>query len=82
MEVTQSQVKRLLQQLDTKKATGPDDVSLHLLKRCASKLSVLLTLVFSACLRENTWPSVWKEARVVPVHRSSRSDRKNYKPIS
>ena len=83
VEVTQPQVKRLLQQLDTKKATGPDDVSPHLLKQCASELSAPLTSVFSACLRENTWPSVWKEARVVPVHkRSSRANPKNYRPIS
>ena len=83
VEVTQSQVKKILQQLDTKKATGPDDVSPQILKRCASEICAPLTSVFSACLQENTWPSVWKEARVVPVHkRSSRSDPKNYRPIS
>lgn len=83
VEVTCSQVKRLLKELDTKKATGPDDISPQILKRCASELCVPLTTVFSACIRENTWPLVWKEARVVPVHkRSSRSDPKNYRPIS
>ncbi|XP_063875034.1 uncharacterized protein LOC135108190 [Scylla paramamosain] len=81
--VTQGLVERLLQGLDVQKATGPDNISPHVLKQCARELAVPLTTVFSACLRENTWPLVWKEARVVPVHkRSSRSDPKNYRPIS
>lgn len=42
-----------------------------------------LITVFSAYLMENTLPSVWKEALVVPVHRrSSRSDPQSYSPIS
>ena len=83
VEVTQAQVEHILRGLDTKKATGPDDVSPHLLKQCARELSVPLTTVFTACPQENIWPSAWKEARVVPVHkRSSRSDPKNYRPIS
>ena len=83
MEMTQTQVKQLLRGLDTKKATSPDNVSLHLLKQCAQELSVLLTIVVTACLRENIWPTVWKEVRVVPVHKKrSRSDPINYRPIS
>ena len=79
----QAQVKQLLRGLDTKKATDPDDVSSHLLKQCAQALSVPLTTVFTVFLRENIWPSVWKEARVLPVHKkSSKSDPKNYRPIS
>ena len=56
---------------------------LHLLKQCTHELFVRLTTVFTACLRENIWSSLWKEAQVVPVHKkSSRSDPKNYRPIS
>lgn len=83
VEVTHQQVKRLLRGLDTQKATGPDDISPHLLKRCSQELAAPLTQVFTTCVRENVWPSVWKEARVVPVHKkSSRTDPKNYRPIS
>ena len=65
------------------KATGPDDVSPRLLKHCANELSAPLTSVFLSCLNENKWPSVWKEARVVPVNKkSSRHDPSNYRPIS
>ena len=69
--------------MDTKKVTGLGDFSSHLLKQYAQKLYVPLTNVFTTYLRENIWPLVWNEVQVVPVHkRSSRSDPKNYRPIS
>uniref|UniRef100_A0A0P4VX79 Uncharacterized protein n=1 Tax=Scylla olivacea TaxID=85551 RepID=A0A0P4VX79_SCYOL len=81
--VTAEQVERLLGAVDVGKATGPDDVSPRLLKHCARELSAPLTTVFTSCLREKKWPSVWKEARVVPVHKkNSRSEPNNYRPIS
>ena len=81
--MTTEQVKRLFGALDVGKATGPDDVSPRLLKHCTNELSASLTTVFSSCLSENKWPSVWKEAGVVPVHKkSSRHEPSNYRPIS
>ncbi|XP_045113326.1 uncharacterized protein LOC123505739 [Portunus trituberculatus] len=71
--VTEEQVERLLGALDESKATGPDDVSPRLLKHCARELTAPLTTVFTTCLKENKWPSVWKEARVVPVNKKTRS---------
>ena len=83
MEVRREQVEQLLRGVDVRKATGPDNVSPQVLRHCASVLAEPLTTVFSSCLRENIWPLLWKEARVVPVHkRNSRSDPKNYRPIS
>ncbi len=83
VEVTQEQVERLLRAVDVKKATGPDNISPQVLRHCASELAGPLSQVFSACVGGNTWPSVWKEARVVPVHKkNSRADPVNYRPIS
>lgn len=42
-----------------------------------------LTLVFTECLSRTCWPSIWKSARIVPVHkRDSKSKPNNYRPIS
>ncbi|XP_063886094.1 uncharacterized protein LOC135114233 [Scylla paramamosain] len=85
LEVTREKVELLLREVDVRKATGPDDVRPRALKDCASELAGLLTgLHMKACLEENTCPSVWKEARVVPpVHkRSAKSNPGNYRPIS
>ncbi|MPC43634.1 hypothetical protein E2C01_037286 [Portunus trituberculatus] len=75
VEVTHQQVKRLLRVLDTKKATGSDDISPHLLMQCSQELAAPLTQVFTTCVQENVWPSVWKEARVVPVHKKKLQDK-------
>lgn len=81
--VRAEQVERLLGTVDVSKATGPDDISPRLLKHCAKELSTPLTTIFKSCLRENKWPSAWKEARVVPVHKkNSRTEPSNYRPIS
>ncbi|KAK4327801.1 hypothetical protein Pmani_001749 [Petrolisthes manimaculis] len=78
VEVTQGKVEHLLRAVDVRKASGPDDVS-----HCSSELAGPLTEVFTSCIQENTWPSIWKEARVVPVHkRKSRTNPANYRPIS
>ncbi len=81
--MTAENVERLLSEVEVGKATGPDNVSPRVLKNCAKELSGPLTTVFQTCLRENKWPSTWKEARVVPVHKKSlRSEPSNYRPIS
>ena len=81
--VTREQVEGLLRVVDESKASGSDSVSPRLLKHCAMELSGPLCEVFTACLRENKWPSTWKEAQVVPVHKkNSKTDPSNYRPIS
>ena len=81
--VTAEQVAQLLSAVDVGKATGPDDVSPRLLKNCSRELADPLTTVFTSCLNEKKWPSIWKKARVVPIHKkNSRSEPSNYRPIS
>lgn len=76
MEVTQALVEGLLQGLSTQKVTTSDDISPY------HELTAPLTTAFSVCLRENTWSSVWKKTRVVPVYKtSSRPDPNNYQVI-
>lgn len=42
-----------------------------------------LSKLFSLCFRYQVQPSLWKSARVVPIHKKqSRSATKNYRPVS
>ena len=83
IEVHQERVRKLLQGINTKKAIGPDDVSPFILRKCACELAGPLTSLFQMCLEEHTWPTIWKQARVVPVHKKrSKADPGNYRPIS
>ena len=76
-------VARLLRQLDPSKATGPDGIPAQVLKICAVELSSPLSSLFSACFRQGVYPSLWKTANVVPVHKKqARSSMRNYRPVS
>ena len=76
-------VRKLLQQLDPSKASGPDNISCRVLKECAVELALPLSRLFASCLKHGCQPSSWKVANVVPVHkRGPKSKIKNYRPVS
>ena len=81
--ITEDAVRRHLKEVNTKKAPGPDGVSPHLLKHCAEELIKPLVTIFQQCLLSREWPSLWKEARVTPIHKKKlKSEPNNYRPIS
>ena len=82
--IKEDAVRRHLKGVNVRKASGPDDVSPHLLKQCADELTTPLVYIFRQCLvYYRIWPSLWKEARVTPVHKKKqRSEPNNYRPIS
>lgn len=83
LNIQVSNVQRILEKLNVSKATGPDGVSPHLLRSCAAEVASPLTLIFTECFSETCWPSIWKSARIVPVHKKdSKSKPSNYRPIS
>ena len=83
LTITKEEVYKELQQVDTKKALGPDCISPHILKKCATQLAVPLAIIFQRCLSSQQWPSQWKVARVCAIHKKkSRADPQNYRPIS
>ena len=83
IEISEEEIKRLLKAVNTKKSTGPDEISPHLLKKCASELAKPLMRIFRTCIHTNTWPTLWKAARVTPVHKKDQKcNPKNYRPVS
>ncbi|XP_069987649.1 uncharacterized protein [Penaeus vannamei] len=81
--ITTEDVRQRLSQVDTNKALGPDNISPHILKRCASQLATPLTTIFQQCIITGVWPTLWKGARVVAIHKKGkRTDPINYRSIS
>ena len=82
MVITEDAVRRHLKGVNVRKASGLDGVSPHFLKQCADELTTPLAHI-RQCLMSRVWPSLWKEARVTPVHmKKQRSEPNNYRPIS
>ena len=76
-------IRKLLQQVNSNKAQGPDGIHGKLLKQCAVGLSYPLSLLFKISYNTGCLPNEWKMANVVPVHKKgSKSNVENYRPIS
>ena len=54
-----------------------------MIKICDASIAEPLCLIFEKCLETGIYPSVWKKANIVPIHKKeSRQIKKNYRPIS
>ena len=67
--VTPKKVKRVITNLYSSKASGPDYIRVVILKNCESQLSYILAEFFSVCLKWSYFPDCWKISLVVPVFR-------------
>ena len=78
-----STVCRLLNQLDTNKATGLDRIPCKLLKLSSSIVGPSLAYIFKCCIDAETFPNEWKIAKVTPLFKKgSKRELGNYRPIS
>ena len=69
--------------LKINKAVGPDGVPSYLYKGMIGFLAEPLRVLFNLSLKTNTFPEIWKEAKICPVFKKDDiSDVKNYRPIS
>ena len=75
-------VTKILKDLDESSGTGPDALPAIILRRCASELSLPITLLARKCLNEGRWPNVWRRHWVHPLHkRKSKADPQNYRGV-
>ena len=77
-------VKKVIMNLDSSKASGPDCIPVVVLKNCEPELSYILAELFNMCLKDSCFPDCWKVSSVVPVFKNlgERSAAKNYRPVS
>ena len=83
IDLSDSRIKPLLDNLDINKAQGPDAVSGAVLKNCSKTLAYPLSILFSLSYNTGYIPQEWKLANVVPVHKKDDKNKvTNYRPIS
>ena len=81
--VNSSIVSSLLSKLNTRKSTGPDNLSALFLQRVSKCIAVPLTNIYNYSLNTGTVPSAWKRSNLIPVHKGGDTDDPgNYRPIS
>ena len=62
-------ISKIINNLDPNKAHGHDMLSIRMIKLCGNSICKPLSIIFNDCLKEGKFPSDWKKAHVVPVHK-------------
>ena len=81
---TPDEIIHLINGLDASKSTGPDEISVRMLKPVANSIAPSLADLFNLSISKGCFPKIWKSARVVPVPKSSANkfSPSGYRPIS
>ena len=77
------EIGNLINNLDTHKATSPDDIPVLVLKNCKLVIAPWLAKLINECFVLGVFPDILKMARVTPLFKSGdKSLCNNYRPIS
>ena len=79
----EEEVMDIIWRLDVSKASGPDQISVRILKGTVGSISPILAGLFNKMIKHEKIPSVWKISNIVPIPKGSNSTSpSNYRPIS
>ena len=78
-----AEIQEVINKLDSKKASGIDDISITVLKHLNYLLSPLLLRLINDSFESGEYPDCLKLAKVIPLHKGgSKEDPNNFRPIS
>ena len=76
-------ILQIINNLDSNKAHGHDEISMRMLKMCGSSVCRPLQIIYKSCLDRGKFPQEWKKANVAPVHKKTDKQLvKIYRPVS
>ena len=84
-KVTIEEVMKVIQSLKNSSATGTDYIDTRTVKLAAKQIAPALTHIINLSISSNTFPSLWKHAKVVPLLKSLTADTllpKSYRPVA
>ena len=74
---------KIIAEINTKKATGPDNISGYILKITSITIAPVLAQLFSECMAQGIFPDKLKIAKILPIHKAEAKNLStNYRPIS
>ena len=83
LNITDEGVKKLLEGVNTSKASGPDEIPCKLLKELATEIAPVIASFFRQSLETGKLPNPWHTAWITPVYKKGpRCDAENYRPVS
>ena len=83
VEITGEKISSIIRSLDPKKVHCWDDILINMIKLCDIEIVKPPYLIYTECLETNRFPSSWKKANILPIHKEeNRQLKNNYRPIS
>ena len=77
------EVKKLLDKLNSNKATGIDGIGPKILKMCGDYVTTAIAHIINLSIDQGIFPHKFKKAFVHPIFKSgNKEDPQNYRPIS
>jgi len=81
--VTEQDVQNKIRLLKKKSSCGPDQISATVLKDACYVLSAPLTSIINMSIKNGSFPTAWKTAKVIPLlKKGSPEDKSNYRPVA
>lgn len=82
-EVTYNEIRDIINEIKNCKSKDPYDINTRIIKTVKNLIVFPLTNLINQCIRSNTFPTVLKLAKVIPIHKKGdKDDASNYRPIS
>ena len=81
--ISGSDILKSIRSLDKNKAHGHDDISVIMMKICDDAIVEPLKMLFVNSVNPVVFPSRWKKANMIPVHKKNEKYIvNNYRPVS
>ena len=79
----EADVIKYINSLDSNKSSRSDLPRIQFLQLSAEIIAPTITELFNQCIAQNTFPTSFKLAEIIPIHKTgSKSDVNNYRPIA
>ena len=79
---TEDDILSVIRKLDPNKAHGHNQIGIYILQIRNKAICQPLNLIFSSCIKLGIFPTEWKMANMVPIHkRDDKKNAKNYRPV-
>ena len=80
---SQDDIAKIIQNLDSGKAHGHDNISINMLKIYGSAIYKPLAIILKQWVDTGIFPSEWKKGNIVPIHKKGNKETlNNYRPVS
>ena len=76
-------IRKIIRSINPNKAHGHDNLNTRMLKLCGDAIYDPLEMTFNQALISGSFPSYWKKANIVPIHKKgNKQTLKNFRPVS